>query len=1238
MEHTTFAKKTVVLAALGALSLMAATVRAADETETEPAPEAKTIEVTIGAGASEGTVIGSTIDSANEKVEWNDAWLKEVLKDNETFGGLTFKEAGSITVNGEGSFSIDLPTKEETAAGNDGKYVTFNGVNLTVEKGGTFSNSSYVKFTEKGSLTVVGADFTNDKDGVIALEGTTFSLSAGEKDENAGEKDALGNFENAGLIILDSSATMDIGSSESAIHDVTSEDKFSLNVGNVEIKSGKLTNYDKGYQITKETKEEAEGEAGAEDAASVQTLVKFGQVTVADGGKFVNAEGALSAGSALVLEAVDTAEIDGTSVWGTLNLTKVEGAQTVTNYVKIAEKQEGKNGGDFRVTGALVIDEFVADTSGNASFTINGKTNDAKVFADGIDISAGSHVAADAFEQINAGDGLSWKTNEEPVVGTLELTGFAATFEKATEEPEGEGKAESEGDETNTGGSWTYKKLGDVTAVNTKVEITGARPSPAQGSTDPYAGNGYTPSLQMSSLTLGGTSMNISYDVDVEKIKEAVNTAWKGEDKIDMEGWTKDNILEKLDTLLKDEKYADLKSSLEADRADLEEKLAGSLTKAKDVGSTISGSDLAIGTLTLALKNGTVKVEKPFAPASSGENDNENTTTQDEGDTETDTTPETVTITGNETYDLGKLSLTVTDSKLDVGTLDLQTGSVTLDDNSIMMIGNVKTLDGDLTLKSGYLGLNVTKSVAEHLKRQDKPEGKADPETDTSTVEVGSPVAIGENGKFTIGGDRFEYKPEGANEAVEYAVGIAGNADIVFDGRNFNSEALFSQNRTDGNKGIVAVNGTDKVINVKATNLSWGVYKLFDEDTLDTSALDGVTIDAGGSSASDLWKAAFENGAEITVNDDNQIVVGGDTIEGSGLEDIGAVNLMNSVFGGDRGSALDKRLVDAVLSNATSLEEISNTINSVTGLGAVAGLTAMAVDFGNYVADQVEHHAVTMPCQAEGWWVQPIAGKLKSDDLAVGGMKSGYSIDTFGIMGGFDRKLRNGDTIGVAASYQSGDADSEGSALPVSTDVTNYGFHLWHARELDAFRLMGMFSYSKTSGDAKMNVLGQEVTSDLGATEIAIGARADKEFKWGTVRMIPHAGVRASMIDVDDYTVEMGSDELFKVSEDKLWIFEVPVGVTFASSFEYARWNVQPYVDLTVRGRFGDTDSTFTVEGSSTSDSVKYDVTGDVIGDLRIGYMSTFQDLNLGMSYGLSAGDGGRQNHQIEATLRIDFN
>lgn len=1196
MEHTTFAKKTVVLAALGALSLMAATVRAANETDTPSTPDPKPITVTIGQEGALG--IDSTI--TDQEIKWDTEWLQQdgVLGKDGVFGGLTVNGTDSnkkITVTEGGSLSIALKT-EAPQGDNKGKVVTFNGVNLAVQDGGSFSNSSYVKFT-----------------------GGSFDVSV----ESA---DAVKNFKNTGTIYLDGSS-MTIGGTPFT----SSDEKLTLDVGNVTIgKGATLTNQNKGYQVTKEADGESRGE-GAEPGED-QTLVHFGTVTVAVGGNFVNASGALSEGETLVLQAENTAQIDGESVWETLRISAVNGEKSVSNYVTV------KDGADFRVTGELIIDSF----ANGVSFTLNGGADaeadaktDAEVFADGIDISAGSHVAADDLMQKSDGSGLSWNDGK-PAVGTLTITGFAAKYTQE-DASEGDGETETQNDDTN--GSWTYKKFGDVTVVNTNLKISGSKSS-SEGS-DPYDGHGYTPSLEMSSLNLVGTSMKIAYDVDVERIKDAITDNWKG-DPIDMEGWTKDNILEELEALLEEDEYSEFKNTLEGLRDEFENKLAGDLTKNElSVNSEISGSDLSIGTLTIArntkYENTTVQVEKPFqSETNEGESgDGTVTTADDSSEDGTTSEPETVTITGNDVYDLGDLTLTVTKSNLDVGTLDLQTGAITLEDSK-MMVDNVKTLNGSLTLKSGYLGLNVTKNIADLVDKKNGAETKSDPASAGATLELGSPVTIGESGKLIVGGDPFTYREEG--KEVDYAIGIAGTTDVVFDGRNFGSEALFSQTRSDGGKGLVVANGTGTKLNVKGVNLSWGVYKLFDEDTLDTSALDGVTIDAGGSSASDLWKAAFENGAEITVNDDNQIVVGGDTIEGSGLEDIGAVNLMNSVFGGDRGSALDKRLVDAVLSNASSLEEISDTINSLTGLGAVAGLTAMTVDFGAYVTDQVEHHAVTMPRQAEGWWVQPIAGKLKSDDLAVGGMKSGYSIDTVGIMGGFDRKLRNGDTIGVAASYQSGDADSEGSALPVSTDVTNYGFHLWHARELDAFRLMGMFSYSKTSGDAKMNVLGQEVTSDLGATEISIGARADKEFKWGTVRMIPHAGVRASMIDVDDYTIEMGSEELFKVSEDKLWIFEVPVGVTFASSFEYARWNVQPYVDLTVRGRFGDTDSTFTLEGSNTSDSMKYDVTGDVIGDLRIGYMSTFQDLNLGMSYGLSAGDGGRQNHQIEATLRIDFN
>ncbi len=1197
MEHTTFAKKTVVLAALGALSLMAASARA-NETETRPTPTDIVVEI----NGDDDTSIGSTIGDA---VTWDDKWLEGVLEENQSFNGLTVQGndgSNTITVTGEGALTIDLPTKEATDK-EAAKVVTFDSVNLSVKDGGTFKNSSHLKFT--------GGSF------MISLESA----------------DSVENFENTGEIYLQSSS-MEVGSGSTPF--TSSDEKLALNVGDVTIGSGAtLTNKDKGYQVDNKNAEgEGDGEGEGVEPGEDQTLVHFGTVTV-DGGQFINAEDARSEGTALVIKSVaegkEAAEINGTSVWGTLQLSqKVEGLKGLSHYVNI------KDGADFRVTGDLIIDSF-AD---GGFFTLDGKT-DADVFADGIDISAGSHVAADALEKSD-GAGLAWKKDSKPAVGTLTITGFTAKYTPA-DASEVEGETETQNDDTN--GSWTYKKFGDVSVVNTKLEITGARPKEKEG-TDPYDGHGYTPSLHMESLTLGGTSMKIAYDVDVEEqaeaIKKAVQAAWdevKGESTETIE-WTEDNLLEQIESMLEGGKYSGLQEALEGKRSEFENKLAGVLNTPLDIESTVSRSDLSIGTLTIARNeiddDATVKIENPFASgdgSASGagtegtEGQAEGDESGDEGD-EGEAESKPVTITGSETYDVVNLKLAVSDSNLDVGTLDLQTGAITLEDSK-MMVSNVKTLNGSLTLKSGYLGLNVTSSVADLMKSENEAETTADP---SATLEVGSPVTIGANGQLNFG--TFADDDATTAETEEHAIGFFTDTDIVFDGKNFNSDALFSQDRTDGKKGIVKVDGGK--LTVKATNLSWGVYKLFDEDTLNTDALNkgNVFIDTSSEdTVSGLWRDAV--GDKISAGG-NEIVVGGKTIEGSGL-DIGAVNLANSVVGGDRGSALDKALINHILSNGQSIEEISNTINSVTGLGAVAGLTAMAVDFGNYVADQVEHHAVTMPRQAEGWWVQPIAGKLKSDDLAVGGMKSGYSIDTFGIMGGFDRKLRNGDTIGVAASYQSGDADSEASALPVSTDVTNYGFHLWHARELDAFRLMGMFSYSKTSGDAKMNVLGQEVTSDLGATEIAIGARADKEFKWGTVRMIPHAGVRASMIDVDDYTVEMGSDELFKVSEDKLWIFEVPVGVTFASSFEYARWNVQPYVDLTVRGRFGDTDSTFTVEGSSTSDSVKYDVTGDVIGDLRIGYMSTFKDLNLGMSYGLSAGDGGRQNHQIEATLRIDF-
>ena len=350
-----------------------------------------------------------------------------------------------------------------------------------------------------------------------------------------------------------------------------------------------------------------------------------------------------------------------------------------------------------------------------------------------------------------------------------------------------------------------------------------------------------------------------------------------------------------------------------------------------------------------------------------------------------------------------------------------------------------------------------------------------------------------------------------------------------------------------------------------------------------------------------------------------------------------AQNLVSNIFKGDRTSADDLLFVNSLLHNGSSLADVSNAINTATGLGVISGVKAMSVDFAGYTADQIEHHASTMPHNMGGWWVQPMGSRMKTDALSMGVASYGYSLDAYGLMGGYD--IHRGDwTFGLAASYQSGDADSEGTVLPVSTKLKSKAAHLWAAKSYGETYLIGTFSYIQTDGETQATIQNQSLSTDVKATALSAGIRAERNFDFGGMIFTPHVGARITSVDLDNYTIDLGKQKLFTVNEDKAMIYEVPVGVAIKTpSFMFQNFTVQPYADVTLRGRFGDTESSYTLKGSKTTDNIDYAVAGDFVGDLKLGYMSTYKNLNLGMSYSLSAGDAGRQNHALEATMRVDF-
>ena len=1178
MSNATFSRKPLVAAVLTTLAVFSAGAMAE--------PVNKDVTLTVGTGAN---TVPNTI---KDEKTWDEDWAK-------TFNKNFTNASGKVTIEGQNSDKITISKDEanKTAGKLTNKLssLTLN-VGLDVAEGGTFVNNGTIEankaITVNGSLVNTGTLKTNADVTINGLANNT-------------------EFEAAPASVV---------------------------MGDITLKNATLTNKDKGYKL----KTEADKKEGADDKTpETRARVSYGNVTLKTGGKFFNAKSALDSGSSLTIasDAVN-AEINGKSTWGTIkaqkkNAVTVGAAGTLSadhlvydydagTSATIADLVSVTEGGTFTVNKGLTVSSFAQ----GGSFGLSKA--EYKYLASGASLTFGK---AQAFKQVDVAKGAingQIDADGDYHQGNVTLSNYEAVWKEET----ATSKTGTEGDaETDKKGSWDVTKFGSVTVYNNaQLEISGSK-------VNDFADHGYTPSLSLGSLTLNSTSLKVTPSVKVATLTGFVDIAVKavnalpdsGAEHIDisklgLNDWTKDNYATKLEELLgkmNEQQLEAFKTSYDANIEKETNKLAIDKIQPTNATQTIKGSDVAIGSITFAT------VERSI------EADTSKVVTSREGEGAGDNTPAdrgSVTVDAI-TQAMGTQTLEIkNDSRVEVGSLSLGNGTLNIKKSDVI-IHKTDKINGTLTAESGYLGLNVATSMADKV--------KADTTTTKTTpnfvLEVGAPVVFGKDAKVTFGGvattKTADTNPDAQAPKYGAQLTFAGDTTLKFDAANFNRNALFT---ADGLKGQITA-GQDVEVTLDGANLTWGAYKLF-ENFKQGDALKDKLV-KGELTAADAWKNQVGDHFEIKQNSEGDwmIVAGGTSVEGSGLN-VSAKNLVSKIFAGERSTGPDTQLINQILSTGASLQEISSMINSVTGLGAISGVKAMTVDFQGYTADMIEHHAATMPKEMGGWWVQPLGARLKTDDLSMGGSAYGYSLDTYGIMGGFDTHLKNGWTIGAAASYQSGDADGEGDVLPVSTDVKNVGLHLWGSRMYGETNVIGTLSYVTTDGDVTMQLGNLELASELKAKALSAGIRAEREFKTGAFTLTPHAGARVSIVDMDDYEIAAGTTKLFDVSEDKATIFEVPVGVTVQTpSFMFQTFEVKPYVDVTLRGRFGDTESSYTLEGSSTTDTIDYDVSGSFVGDLKVGYMSTYKNLNLGMSYGLSAGDAGRQNHAIEATMRVDF-
>lgn len=275
MSNATFSRKPLVAAVLTTLAVFSAGAMAG---ETE---EAKTnVKLTIG--TAESTTDKTVAGTVQNEQTWDEAWAKK-------FDDKFTNASGTVTI-GESTdashktITIGKGTDDKTAGKLTNKLssLTLN-VDLDVAEGGTFVNNGTLEankaITVTGSLVNTGTLKINNNLTINGLDKTTDLEAA----------------------------------------------PASVVMGDITLTNATLTNKDKGYKL----KTEADKKEGEDDKTRVR--VTYGKITLNEGGKFVNIEGALDSGSSLTItKDAGTAQINGTSTWGTINAQKND-AVTVGN-------------------------------------------------------------------------------------------------------------------------------------------------------------------------------------------------------------------------------------------------------------------------------------------------------------------------------------------------------------------------------------------------------------------------------------------------------------------------------------------------------------------------------------------------------------------------------------------------------------------------------------------------------------------------------------------------------------------------------------------------------------------------------------------------------------------------------------------------------------------------------------------------------------------------------------------
>lgn len=267
--------------------------------------------------------------------------------------------------------------------------------------------------------------------------------------------------------------------------------------------------------------------------------------------------------------------------------------------------------------------------------------------------------------------------------------------------------------------------------------------------------------------------------------------------------------------------------------------------------------------------------------------------------------------------------------------------------------------------------------------------------------------------------------------------------------------------------------------------------------------------------------------------------------------------------------------------------------------------------------------------QGGGMWLSPVYKNRQTNGFKAQDLEYGTDTSITGLALGADLTSEDGMRYGVMTNIGVGDSSGEGAANGVSSDYKYYSFGFYAGYNYKTFSIVGDMNYSVVDSDVDANTDAGKVNTFFNTTNLSLGVTGQINFNYRGLDIVPHVGLRYSMIDMEDYDMS-GNGYFGSVSVSKANVMSVPVGLTISKEYfskEYfsKTWNFKPSIDFNLTANFGDDKIDGNVKWSGISNA-DLNTSNEFIDDLTYGVIFGFGAQSERLSIGAGLGYQGSSN------------